>query len=387
MHIDMGDDARYNATDIGIITIQRESRSSLILKDEMFVLGLKKNLVSVAVLEDCGYDVIFSKGKDFLRHITTGQVKHIVVRVKSIYKLDVEYCAALSTKAEKVQSRYVSELWRRRLGHLHHGNLKIMQHISTSLHKGALEQRNTTSIAKHMYYVIFVDDFSRKQWIYFMQNKDQKFSKFVEFKEIVEKETGKKVKALKSDNGGEYMSNEFKIFCAKEGIQWELKTPHNPQQNGVDERKNISIVGVPRAMLHDQSLPLQFWVEACNTSVYLRNKTPHGILGMSTPEEYFLRKKPDVSHFRIFGSLVYYHVSKEARKKLDLAAKFGIFLGYTDTPHNYHVYLPSLRMKMLRKDVKFDEEKVMRCSIEREFQLQLDQDLLAPKEEPREIVE
>jgi transposase InsO family protein len=84
-----------------------------------------------------------------------------------------------------------------------------------------------------------------------MQKKDQTFSKFCEFKALVEKESGKKVKALRSDNGGEYISNEFKDFCSREGIRRELITPHNSQQNGVTERKNITIVGATRAMLHD----------------------------------------------------------------------------------------------------------------------------------------
>ena len=74
------------------------------------------------------------------------------------------------------------------------------------------------SIAKHRYYVIFVNEFSRKCWISFMQKKDQTFSMFCEFKALVEKESGKQVKALRSDNGGEYISNEFKDFCIREGI-------------------------------------------------------------------------------------------------------------------------------------------------------------------------
>jgi len=75
------------------------------------------------------------------------------------------------------------------------------------------------STTKHMYYVIFVDDFSYKCWIFFMQKKDQTFSKFCEFKALVEKDTDRKVKALRSDNCGEYVSNEFKNFCAVEGIR------------------------------------------------------------------------------------------------------------------------------------------------------------------------
>jgi transposase InsO family protein len=84
------------------------------------------------------------------------------------------------------------------------------------------------STKKCKYYVIFVDDFSRKCWIFFMQKKDQTFSKLYEFKSLVEKESGKQVKALRRDNGGEYISNEFKYFCRKEGIRREIIEPHNP---------------------------------------------------------------------------------------------------------------------------------------------------------------
>jgi hypothetical protein len=70
-------------------------------------------------------------------------------------------------------------------------------------------------------------------------------------------------------------------------------------------------------MLHDQGLPMHLWAEACNTAVYVQNHCPHRVLGMSTPEEDFTGKKPDVSHFKIFGSSVYVHVTKNARKKLE----------------------------------------------------------------------
>eukprot|EP00253_Pinus_taeda_P031395 PITA_31395 len=136
-----------------------------------------------------------------------------------------------------------------------------------------------------MYYVIFVDDFSHKCWIFFMQKKSETYSNFCEFKALVEKESGKKVKALRSDNGGEYILDKFKDFCKAKRIQRELIAPHNPQHNGVAERKNKTIMGVAWAMLHDQGLPLHLWVEACNTIVYVQNRCPHKILGMSTLEE------------------------------------------------------------------------------------------------------
>ena len=106
-------------------------------------------------------------------------------------------------------------------------------------------------------------------------------------------------------------------------------------------------------MLHDQGLPLHLWAEACNTTVYVQNCCPHKILGMSTSEEANSVKRPDISHLRIFGSPGYTHVTRDARKKLDPTAEVGIFVGYTDTPHNYRVYFPDSRKAVVRRDIKF----------------------------------
>ena len=108
-----------------------------------------------------------------------------------------------------------------------------------------------------------------------MQKNDQTFTKFCEFKELVEKQSGKKVKALRSDNGVEYVLNNFKNFCVAEGIKLDLTVPHNPQQNGVVKRKNRSIEGAAREILHDRGLPLSLWVKASNTTVYVQNRSPH----------------------------------------------------------------------------------------------------------------
>ena len=89
---------------------------------------------------------------------------------------------------------------------------------------------------------------------------------------------------------------------------------------------------------------MHMWVYACNTVLFVQNGCPHKIIGMITPEETFVGKKLDVSHFKIFDSYVYVHVTKDARKKLELKAEIRIFVEYTKTPHNYRVYL--LKNKM-----------------------------------------
>lgn len=126
-----------------------------------------------------------------------------------------------------------------------------------------------------------------------------------------------------------------------------MTAPHYPHQNGVVKRNIWSIVGVIRAMLHGQGMSLHLWVEACNKAIYLYNQIPHHILGMITLEEDFSRRKPNVSHFRIFGTFVYYHGSKDSRKKVEPTTELGVFVGYIKTINNYQVYLPSIIMKFV----------------------------------------
>jgi hypothetical protein len=230
------------------------------------------------------------------------------------------------------------------------------------IHLDVCGPMSSTSLTGSLYYVVFIDDFSQKSWIFFMKTKGQVFSWFQDFKALVENQTGKKIKVLRSDNGGEYTSKEFMDFYVGEGIRRELIVPYNPQQNGVVERKNRAIVGVARAMLHDQGLPLFLWDEACYTAVYLQNRSPHRAVGSMTPEEAFSGKKPEVGHFRIFGCITYSYVPFEKRTKMEPMAERGIFVGYSETSKAFRIYLPSLRKTVLRRDVRFEEDGAFRKS-------------------------
>ena len=106
---------------------------------------------------------------------------------------------------------------------------------------------------------------------------------------------------------------------------------------------------------------------------------------MNKLEDDFTGKKLDVSHFKIFGSYVYVRVTKDTRKKLELKFEIGIFLGYTKTPHNYRVYFQNTRMTVVRRDIKFDEEKSMQFSLERELDLHVEEELFVPKDEPQDV--
>jgi transposase InsO family protein len=140
------------------------------------------------------------------------------------------------------------------------------------------------SISGYVYYVSFIDDYSRKTWIYFLKSKDEVFSKFKEFNALIENLSKRKMKILRSDNGEEYTSKEFANFCKDAVIKRELTTPYNPQQNDVAERKNITIMEAVKTMIHDQDLPMHLWVEATKTTVYVQNRLAHSALGFKTPE-------------------------------------------------------------------------------------------------------
>jgi hypothetical protein len=230
----------------------------------------------------------------------------------------------------------------------------------------------SSSISGYVYYVSFIDDYSRKTWVYFLKSKDEVFNKFKEFKALIENLSERKIKILRSDNGGEYTSKEFVNFCKVVGIKRELTTPYNPQQNRVAKRKNRTIMEAVKTMIHDQDLPMFLWAEATKTTVYVQNRLSHNELGFKTPEEMFSRKKPEVSHLKIFGCPVFIHIPKEKRNKLDPSGKNGIFVGYCEASKAFKIYIPGHHHIEINRDVTFDEDatlkKSRRCQLEEVYE-------------------
>ena len=143
-----------------------------------------------------------------------------------------------------------------------------------------------------------------------MNTKSEVFEKFKEFKALIENHLERRIKTIRSDNGGEYTSKEFEAFCKEAGIRRELTTPYNPQHNGVAERNNRTIMEAMKTMIHDQDLPMYLWDEATRITVYVQNRLSHSSLGFKTLEEMYTRKKHEVSHLNIFCCPVFVHISK-----------------------------------------------------------------------------
>jgi hypothetical protein len=128
----------------------------------------------------------------------------------------------------------------------------------------------------------------------------------------------------------------------------------------VAERKKRTIVGVARAMIHDQGLPMFLWVEPCRTAVYIQNRSPHTILGKLTPEEVCIGTRPDVRHLRIFGSICHCHVPSEKRTKLDPTADKGILVGYSEASKAYCIFVPERGRIVVCKNMQFEERALRR---------------------------
>lgn len=154
-------------------------------------------------------------------------------------------------------------------------------------------------------------------WVCLLASKDQAPTTIRHFKAAAEVESGRKLKVLRTDRGGEFTSIEFGSYCAEEGVQRQLTAPYLPQQNGVVERCNQTIVGMARSMLMAKGLPGIFWGEAVTTAFFILNRSPTRCLDGKTPYEAWHGEQPAVSFFHTFGCIAHMKNTKPHLKKLE----------------------------------------------------------------------
>jgi hypothetical protein len=215
-----------------------------------------------------------------------------------------------------------------------------------------------SSLGGSHYYVTFIDDVTRKTWVYCIQQKSDIFDTFKKWKALVENETGKSLKCLRSDNGGEYCSKEFDYYCSYHGIHREKTVPRTPQENGVTKRMNRTIMERARSMRLYAGLPLQFWADDVNTVVYLIKKGPSISLDGRIPEEEWTGKKVNYSFLKIFGCEAFVHIDKENRTKLEAKSKKCTFIGYGVNDFGYRLWDYENKNIIRSRDVIFNK-KVM----------------------------
>lgn len=211
----------------------------------------------------------------------------------------------------------------------------------------------TPSLSGMQYFLSIIDDKTRKVWLMFLKTKDETFVKFCEWKELVENQMNKKVKVLRTDNGLEFCNARFDEYCRKHGIERHRTCTYTPQQNGVAERMNRTIMEKVRCMLNESGLDEEFWAEAAATAAYLINRSPCSAVDHNVPEELWLNRKPGYKHLRRFGSIAYVH---HDQGKLQPRALKGVFLGYPQGTKGYKVWLLDSEKCVISRNIVFHEE-------------------------------
>ena len=363
---------------------------TILLKNVLYVPGLNANFVSLGKTTKAGLKVEFDEETAKIK------AKSGKIVAKAVCKNDLYIFSLAETKCCAMYGSKENTLtWHNRYGHINLSSLKDMavknmvhgldlknavndidcvtclkskicvskfpsesnnrsQEILQLIHSDVCGPMNVDSIGGSRYFVTFIDDKSRFMMVFFMKHKNEVLESFKEYKALVERQTSKKIKTIRSDNGTEYVNGEFNAFLSKHGIQRQLTVPHTPQQNGVSERANRTLVEMARCMLNYSGLRESFWAEAVGTAAYLRNRAPTKSLTDVTPYEMWTGKKPSVQHFKIFGSPAI-ALDKTEKRKFRPKGKEYIFVGYSSTSKAYRLFDPIKQKIICSRDVAFIE--------------------------------
>ncbi|KAL5745040.1 hypothetical protein ACOSP7_026186 [Xanthoceras sorbifolium] len=384
--VHLADDETLKIVGKGDIRLKLPNGSTWKLQGVRHIPGLKRNLISIGQLDGEGYCTTFS-GCEW--KITKGAL--VVARGKKCGTLYVT--SNLENIVAVADSDGKSNLWHQRLGHmsekgmktlLSKGKLPDLKAVDVGLcedcifgkqkkvsfakigkipkaeklelvHTDVWGPSPVSSLSGSLYYVTFIDDSTRKVWVYFLKKKSEVFDTFRKWKAMVENETGLKIKRLRSDNGGEYRDSRFREFCANSGIKMEKTVPMTPQQNGVAERMNRTLNERARSMRLHAGLPKMLWAEAVSTAAYLINRGPSVPLDGGIPEEVWSGKEVNISHLRVFGCISYVHIDSAERSKLDAKSNKCVFVGYGGDEFGYRFWDYENRKIVRSRDVIFNE--------------------------------
>ncbi|GJT72092.1 putative ribonuclease H-like domain-containing protein [Tanacetum coccineum] len=372
-------------------------------KDVYFVKELKFNLFSVSQMCDKKNSVLFTDTECVVLSpdFKLTDESHVLLKVpreNNMYSVDLKNVVPqggltyLFVKATPDESN----LWHRRLGHVNFktvnklvkGNLvrglpsKLFEINQTCVacqkgkkHKAYCKTKTVTSISqplqmlhmdlfgptfvnsliKKMYCLVVTDYFSRFSWVFFLATKDETSEILKTFIIGIENLIDLRVKVIRCDNGTKFKNRVMNQFCEMKGIEREFSVARTPQQNGVAERKNRTLIEAARTMLADSKLPTTFWAEAVNTACYVQNRVliikPHN----KTPYELFLGRKPALSFMKPFGCPVTILNTIDHLGKFDGKANEGFFVGYSTNSKAFRVFNSRTRIVEENLHVKFNE--------------------------------
>ncbi|GJR04046.1 putative ribonuclease H-like domain-containing protein [Tanacetum coccineum] len=375
--------------------------------DVYFVKELKFNLFSVSQMCDKKNIVLFTDSECLVlspnfKLPNENQILLKIPRQDNMYSFDMKNIVpkdGLTCLVAKATSEE-SMLWHRRLGHVNFKNINklvkenlvrdlplkrfendqtCVAYLKGKQYRASCKTKAFSPITKplfmlHMdlfgptfisslmhkkYCLVVTDDYSRFSWVFFLRTKDETSEILKHFIKEVENLVDKKVKIIRSDNGTEFKNKVMDEFCREKGIKREYSVARTPQQNGVAERKNRTLIEAARTMLADSKLPTTFWAEAVSTACYVQNRVlivkPHN----KTPYELFRGIKPAIGFMKPFGCHVTILNTLDKLGKFDGKSDEGFFVGYSLSSKAFRVYNIRTRKVQENLHIGFLENKPM----------------------------
>ncbi|GJS54680.1 zinc finger, CCHC-type containing protein [Tanacetum coccineum] len=391
--VKFGDGSKVEIKGKGTIIFECRNGEQRKLQDVYYIPRLCSNIISLGQLAEAG-DEILMRGKSlWVRDITGKLLMKVNQSQNRLYKIilnDIQSECHLGASQEEVW------LWHKRMGHVNFTSMKEMadkgivsglpsieipKQICEACMKGKQARApfpNQASFrakkrlelvhgdlcgpitpptpAGNRYFMLLVDDFSRVMWVYLLKTKDEALRTFETYRNLVESETGEKIKMLRTDRGGEFMSKNFTEYCNRTGLKRHYTAPYSPQQNGVVERRNRTVMEMVRSSMKYMCVPDVLWGEAVNHAVYVLNRLATKALDSCTPYEKWTGRKPEVSHFRVFGCVAHVKVTRGHLKKLDDRSMKMVHLGCEKGSKAYRLVDPCTGLIQVSRDVVFEEE-------------------------------
>ena len=386
-----GDDSRIDIKGKGAISFIDMNGEPRRMTDVYFIPKLRSNIISLGQATESGCDIRLN-GESLTMHDQNGKLLVKANRSKNrLYKVRMGIKVTSQLHLSEISE---SNRWHSRLGHVNTATMKAM------IDKGLVQGVPSVNVIKEIcpscllgkqtrqtfpqatlyradkplelihgdlcgpitpstpggnrYIFVVVDDHSRYMWTILLKEKSEAFHKFRKLKGVLEHETKEKVGTFRTDRGGEFVSNEFNAYCNEEGITRHLTAP---QHNGVVERRNRTLMEMTRSLLKHMHMPNYLWGEAIRHATYLINRIATRSLLLQTPYEVLRRRKPNISHLRIFGCLSYAKVDKAHLRKLDDRSRMLVHLGTEPGSKAYRLFDVETRRIVVSRDVVFDETK------------------------------
>ena len=396
--VTFGDSNKGKIKGIGEIVLDDD----VLVKNILFVEGLHHNLISISQLCDNQMIAEFHRTGCNILDEETRELLFVGHRIKNIYIVDSDEVRNSRMCLVAQYDENDAELWHRRLGHLSLQNIKSLgslglvrglpsklgdatnicetcikskqvkssfdkkKEISTRkplelLHMDLFGPNRVASLGGKYFCLVIVDDYSRYTWVFFLSQKSDTFEIFQTFSKKIQNELELKIKTIRSDHGREFENHDFENLCDELGLMHQFSAPRTPQQNGVAERKNRTLLDMSRTMLAEHNLPGYFWAEAVSTACYVANRALLRSTLKKTPYELIKKRTPNLSYLRIFGCRCYILVNGKSNiGKFDSRSDEGIFLGYSDRSKAYRVFNKRTLVVEESIHVKFIERQTHR---------------------------